>query len=191
MRAHSQHGTASDHVIEHHELLPTASRQDEPSEHRAPCGGVPSRHRVEQVPCLGEHPSAGVDAQHGVLGNDVAVGHRVEEAPRPLQIAGVGMTGDHDDVVSGDLGEEVDVGGGEVGRDGGVGDVDVAGVAEPEGERVEEDGERVVSGGGGDDDCTSTRVEVEGEQGMVGSETVEEKEAEDEQAGGAAFVVCT
>jgi len=144
------------------------------------------RHRVEQVPRLGQHSGAGVGAQHGVPGNDVAVGHGVEEVPRPLEIGGVGMAGDHGgpgddvgDVVSGELGEEAvgrgDVGGGEVGRDGGVGDVDVAGVAEPEGERVEEGGERVA--GGGDGAGAGAGVEGEGEGDVVGSEAVEEKEA--------------
>nr|CAB3447272.1 unnamed protein product [Digitaria exilis] len=65
----------------------------------------------------------------------------------------------------------------EVGGDGGVDDIDVAGVAEPDGKRVEEAGERVAGDAG-------AGVEGEGEGDVVGQEAVEEQEAEEKRAGG-------
>ena len=97
------------------------------------------------------------------------------------------MPGDHggpgDNVgdIVGDLSKEPvgggDIRGGEVGGDGGIDDIDVARVAEPNGEGMEEAGDRVAGDAG-------AGVEGEGEGDVVGPEAVEEQEAEEKRAGG-------
>jgi hypothetical protein len=82
---------------------------------------------------------------------------------------------------AGDLREEPigggDVGSGEIGGDGSVNGVDIAAVAKPDGERVEEAGELMAWDAG-------AGVEREGEGDVVGQEAVEEQEAEEKRAGG-------
>lgn len=159
----------------------------EAGDHRAPRGSVPAGHSVEQLPRLRQHPGAGVRAQHRVPRHHVLLGHGVEEPPRTLDVAGVGVPGDHrgprNDVgdIPGRLREEPlgggDVGGGEVGGGGGVDNVDVAGVAEPDGEGVDDAGDGVAREAG-------AGVEGEGEGQVVRQEAVVEEETKEKGGGG-------